>query len=197
MPSCGAETHLFFSHETSDASDTSASRTRGPCRPASPRDSIRTLATRPATSSKSAWTTRWQVGREHCLSQNATKRHDLAGRTWQVPVCRPPPGIPAVSGALGASQRLSRVRSDVRRRSRGGTDSRAAVGWEDPVGFPMVPRARASGVQSRRQSWVAASAANGKGQIRAGCLFQLARLAASLTRTRAHQQRAGQQGRVV
>ena len=36
MPSCGAETHLFFSHETIDASDTSASRTWGLCRPASP-----------------------------------------------------------------------------------------------------------------------------------------------------------------
>ena len=36
MSSCGAETHLFFSHETIDASDTSASRTWGPCRPASP-----------------------------------------------------------------------------------------------------------------------------------------------------------------
>ena len=36
MPSCGAETHLFFSHLAIDASDTSASRTWGPCRPASP-----------------------------------------------------------------------------------------------------------------------------------------------------------------
>ena len=34
--SCGAETHLFFSHLAIDASDTSASRTWGPCRPASP-----------------------------------------------------------------------------------------------------------------------------------------------------------------
>ena len=34
-------------------------------------------AMRPATRSKSAWAARWQVGREHCLSQNATKRHDL------------------------------------------------------------------------------------------------------------------------
>ena len=33
---CGAETHLFFSHLAIDASDTSASRTLGPCRPASP-----------------------------------------------------------------------------------------------------------------------------------------------------------------
>ena len=36
MPLCGAETHLFFSHLAIDASDTSASRTLGPCRPASP-----------------------------------------------------------------------------------------------------------------------------------------------------------------
>ena len=36
MPSFGAETHLFFSHGTIDASDTSASRTWGPYRPASP-----------------------------------------------------------------------------------------------------------------------------------------------------------------
>ena len=41
MPPCGAETHLFFSHETIDASDTSASRIWSPCRPASPKDSIR------------------------------------------------------------------------------------------------------------------------------------------------------------
>ena len=36
MPSCGAEKHLFFSHLAIDASDTSASRTWGPCRPDSP-----------------------------------------------------------------------------------------------------------------------------------------------------------------
>ena len=36
MPLCGAETHLFFSHLAIDASDTSASRTWAPCRPASP-----------------------------------------------------------------------------------------------------------------------------------------------------------------
>ena len=41
MPSCGAETHLIFSHETIDASNTSTSRTWGPCRPASPKDSVR------------------------------------------------------------------------------------------------------------------------------------------------------------
>ena len=34
-------------------------------------------ATRLATGPRSAWTARWQVGREHCLSRNATKRHDL------------------------------------------------------------------------------------------------------------------------
>ena len=38
MPSCGAETQLFFSYETIDTSDTSASRTWGPWRPASPKD---------------------------------------------------------------------------------------------------------------------------------------------------------------
>ena len=32
-----------------------------------------------ATGPRSAWAARWQVGREqHCLSRNATKRHDLA-----------------------------------------------------------------------------------------------------------------------
>ena len=41
MPSGSAETHLFFSHGTIDASDTSASRTWGPSRPASPKGSIR------------------------------------------------------------------------------------------------------------------------------------------------------------
>ena len=29
------------------------------------------------TGPRSAWEARWQVGREHCLSRNATKRHDL------------------------------------------------------------------------------------------------------------------------
>ena len=35
-------------------------------------------ATRLATGPRSAWTARWQVGREHCLSRNVTKRHYLA-----------------------------------------------------------------------------------------------------------------------
>ena len=64
MPSCGAETHLFFSHETIDASDTSASRTWGPCRPASPKDSIRSELRGPQRARRSAWATRWQVGRK-------------------------------------------------------------------------------------------------------------------------------------
>ena len=34
-------------------------------------------ATRLATGPRSAWAARWQVGREHCLSRNATKRHAL------------------------------------------------------------------------------------------------------------------------
>ena len=37
-------------------------------------------ATRLATGPRSAWTARWQVGREHCLSRNVIKRHDLASR---------------------------------------------------------------------------------------------------------------------
>ena len=34
-------------------------------------------ATRLATGPRSAWAARWQVGREHYLSRNITKRHDL------------------------------------------------------------------------------------------------------------------------
>jgi hypothetical protein len=64
MPLCGAETHLFFSHETIDASKTSAS---GPGahvgRPAQTLHQKRAM--RPATRPKSAWTARLQVGREH------------------------------------------------------------------------------------------------------------------------------------
>ena len=41
MPSGGAEAHLIFSHEAIDASNTSASRTWGPCRPAGPKYFIR------------------------------------------------------------------------------------------------------------------------------------------------------------
>ena len=42
MPSCGAaETHLFSSHPTTDASEASASRAWGPCRPISPKDPIK------------------------------------------------------------------------------------------------------------------------------------------------------------
>ena len=41
MPSCGAETRMFPSHPTTDASNTSASRTWASCRPANPEDSIR------------------------------------------------------------------------------------------------------------------------------------------------------------
>ena len=41
MKPCGAESHPFFIHGTIDASDTSASRTGSPCRPASPKDSVR------------------------------------------------------------------------------------------------------------------------------------------------------------
>ena len=42
MPMCGAETHLFSSHPTIDASEASASRAWGPCRPVSPnKDSIK------------------------------------------------------------------------------------------------------------------------------------------------------------
>ena len=41
MPSCGAETHLFSSHPTIDASEASASRAWGPCRPVSPKDPIK------------------------------------------------------------------------------------------------------------------------------------------------------------
>ena len=35
-------------------------------------------ATRLAIGPRSAWAARWQVGREHCLSRNVTKRHELA-----------------------------------------------------------------------------------------------------------------------
>ena len=41
MPSSGAETHLFSSHPAIDASEASASRAWGPCRPISPKDSIK------------------------------------------------------------------------------------------------------------------------------------------------------------
>ena len=41
MPSCGAETHLFSSHPAIDASEASASRAWGPCRPVSSKDSIK------------------------------------------------------------------------------------------------------------------------------------------------------------
>ena len=34
-------------------------------------------AMRPATRPKSAWATRWQVGRKHCLSRHVSKRHDV------------------------------------------------------------------------------------------------------------------------
>ena len=78
MPSCSAaETHLFSSHPTIDASEASVSRAWGPCRPVSPKDSIKAsheTRNRP----EECLAARWQVGREHCLSRNATKRHDLA-----------------------------------------------------------------------------------------------------------------------
>ena len=41
MPSCSAETHLFSSHPTTDASEASVSRAWGPCRPVSPKYSIK------------------------------------------------------------------------------------------------------------------------------------------------------------
>ena len=41
MPSCGAGTYLFSSHPTTDASEASASRVWGPCRPVSPKGSIK------------------------------------------------------------------------------------------------------------------------------------------------------------
>ena len=77
MPSCSAETHLFSSHPAIDASEASVSRAWGPCRPVSPKDSIKAsheTRNRP----EECLAARWQVGREHCLSRNATKRHDLA-----------------------------------------------------------------------------------------------------------------------
>ena len=76
MPSCSAETHLFSSHPTIDASEASVSRAWGPCRPVSPKYSIKAsheTRNRPW----SAWAARWQVGREHCLTRNVIKRHDL------------------------------------------------------------------------------------------------------------------------
>ena len=76
MPSCGAETHLLFSHLAIDASDTSTSRTWGPCRPASP-----------IAASEASYEGRNEL--EECLdndarsralfaSRNGTKRHALA-----------------------------------------------------------------------------------------------------------------------
>ena len=41
MPSYGAETHLFSSHPTIEASETSASRAWGPCQPVSPKGYIK------------------------------------------------------------------------------------------------------------------------------------------------------------
>ena len=41
MSSCSAETHLFSSHPTIDASEASVSRAWGPCRPVSPKDPIK------------------------------------------------------------------------------------------------------------------------------------------------------------
>ena len=76
MPPCSAETHLFSSHPAIDASEASVSRAWGPCRPVSPKDSIKAsheTRNRP----EECLAARWQVGREQCLSRNVTKRHDL------------------------------------------------------------------------------------------------------------------------
>ena len=77
MPSCGAETHLFSSHPTIDASEASASRAWGPCRPVSPKDSIKAsheTRNRPEECLDSA-----MAGRPRALlSRDVTKRHDLA-----------------------------------------------------------------------------------------------------------------------
>ena len=71
MPSCGAETHLFLSHETIDASDTSASRTWGPCRPASP-NTPSEASYEARNETEECMAARW---RAVWLSRNVTKRH--------------------------------------------------------------------------------------------------------------------------
>ena len=77
MPSCSAETHLFSSHPAIDASEASASRAWGPCRPVSPKDSIKAsheTRNRPEECLGSA-----MAGRPRALfatfPRNATKRH--------------------------------------------------------------------------------------------------------------------------
>ena len=66
----------------------------------------------------------------------------------------------------------------------------ASGGWAaGPVGL-IVPEARAGWMQSRRRSWVAVAAANRKGRNRPAGWRELARLVASLTRTRVTSARA-------
>ena len=66
----------------------------------------------------------------------------------------------------------------------------ASGGWAaGPVGL-IVPEARAGWVQSRRRNWVAVAAANRKGRNRPAGWRELARLVASLARTRVTSARA-------
>ena len=66
----------------------------------------------------------------------------------------------------------------------------ASGGWAaGPVGL-IVPEARAGWMQSRRRNWVAVAAANRKGRNRPAGWREVARLVASLARTRVTSARA-------